>query len=379
MVKVLHCADIHLDASFVCGSASKSEMRRNELLSSFLKMMNYIKMNGIDLVLVSGDLFDGENVTRDTLAIIQREFADNKDCRFVIAPGNHDPFTQNGVYAKIEFPSNVYIFSRPTLDCFSFDDINVDVYGYAFTSKELEYNPFKAIKPKSNSKINLLCAHGEIISSGIGSSCPITLNDIRESGFDYIALGHIHLGHDTPEKLNDTFYAYSGCLEGRDFGECGKKGVFYCEFEKDRCELTKAEFKKLYFSKRRYETEKINVFGAKNMSDVLNAVRERITEKGYTRDVLLRVVLEGEVSPELVVSQAAFASIEEQLFYLEIQNNTIPRVSIEALENDPTIRGAFYEKLKPMLMSDDENEKALAYSALKYGLSALSGNNVVDY
>ncbi|MBQ7968957.1 MAG: DNA repair exonuclease [Clostridia bacterium] len=378
MVKVLHCADVHLDAPFVCGSASKSELRRNELLASFSKMMNYVKMNGIDLVLISGDLFESENVTRDTAALVQREFADNPRCRFVISPGNHDPYTSESVYAKLEFPKNVYIFKDTSVSCFSFEDINVDVYGYAFTSKELSYNPFKNVRPRSNSKINLLCAHGDLNASG-SVSCPISVDDIRESGFDYVALGHIHLGHEIPEKANDTFYAYSGCLEGRDFGECGIKGAFYWEFEKDRCELTKAEYKKLRFCKRRYEIEKINVFGAKNMSDILPRVKACIEEKGYNRDTLLRVVLEGDVSPELVISNSAFSMLEDMVFYLEIKNKTRPFLNIESLENDPTIRGAFYEKLKPLLESEDENERALAYASLKYGLSALSGNNVVDY
>ncbi len=377
MVKVLHCADLHLDAPFVCGDARKSELRRSELLGSFSNMMNYVKMNGIDIVLISGDLFESENVTRDTVALVQREFAENPLCKFVISPGNHDPYTENGVYGRVEWPSNVYIFKNTSVTHFSFDELNTDVYGYAFTSKELEYNPFANIRPNSNSRINLLCAHGEITSSKQGS-CPISVEDIRKSGFDYIALGHIHVGFDVVEKADDTYYAYSGCLEGRDFGECGIKGAFVCEFEKDRCEL-KADFKKVRFCKRHYEIEKINVFGAKNMSDILPEVKRVVEEKQYNRDTLLRVIFEGDISPELVISDASFSSVSEQLFHFEIVNNTRPFLDIESLESDPTIRGAFYEKLKPMLESEDENERNLAYSALKYGLSALGGNNVVDF
>ena len=379
MVKVLHTADIHLDAAFVGGSAAKSEMRRIELLSSFSNLMNYVKLNGIDLVLIAGDLFDCENVTRDTVSMLIKEFSDNPRCRFVISPGNHDPYTINGVYGKIQFPSNVYIFKKKSVERISFEDLNVDVYGYAFTSKELDHNPFSNVRPFSNSRINLLCAHGEINSSGKGNSCPITLHDIGNSGFDYAALGHIHMGSEEILSENGTFYAYSGCLEGRDFGECGMKGAIYCEFEKDRCELVKSEFKRVRFCKRHYEIENINVFGAESMSDILSALKTRIEEKGYNRDTLLRVVFEGDVSPELVISNTYFASVEEKLFYLEIQNRTRPFLNLSALENDPTIRGAFYEKLKPLLESEDENERRVAYSALKYGLSALGGNNVVDY
>ncbi len=376
MVKVLHCADLHLDAPFVCGDIRKSELRRSELLSSFLSMMNFVKLNGIDIVVISGDLFESENVTRDTVAMLQREFADNPMCRFVISPGNHDPYISDGVYGKVKFPSNVYIFKNTSVSCFSFDDLNVDVYGYAFVTPTLDYNPFKGVKPNLNSRINILCAHGELTSSGHGK-CPISIEEIRDTGFDYVALGHIHAGSDI-EKVDDTYYAYSGCLEGRDFGECGYKGAILCEFEKDRCEL-KANFKKLRFGKRHYEIERVNISGAQNISDILPRVKDVLNEKNYNRDALVRVVLEGDVSPELVISKGAFTSVEEQLFYLEIVNKTRPFYDIESLGNDPTIRGAFYEELKPLLESDNEREKQIAYSALKYGLSALGGNNVIDF
>lgn len=376
MVKVLHCADLHLDAPFVCGDVKKSELRRSELLSTFSSMMNYVKLNSIDIVVISGDLFESGNVSRDTAALVQREFNDNPNCRFVISPGNHDPFTEDSVYNKLIFPSNVYIFKSPSVTCFSFEDLNVDVYGYAFVSRDLMYNPFKGVTPKLPSRINILCAHGEITSSD-SDNCPINESDIKESGFDYVALGHIHAGSDI-EKLNDTFYAYSGCLEGRDFGECGYKGAILCELEKDRCEL-KSGFKRLKFCKRHYEVERVNVTGAENIADVMDSVKKLMNDREYGRDTLLRIVLEGDVAPELVISKTAFSAIEEQLFYLEIVNKTRPFYDISELESDPTIRGAFYGELKKYLTSNDEDERALAEAALKYGLSALGGSNVVDF
>jgi len=370
MVKILHCADIHLDTAFVSGDVRKSEIRRSELFSTFSSMMNYVKLNGIDLVLISGDLFESENVSRDTAALLQKEFSDNPSCKFVISPGNHDPYTDSSVYSKIKFPSNVYIFSSSAVSRFSFEDLNVDVYGYAFTSPQLSYNPFKGQKPVVNSKINILCAHGDLYSRK-SDNCPITTDEIRETGFDYVALGHIHAGGEI-KKVDDTYYAYSGCLEGRDFGECGYKGAIVCELEKENYEL-KASFKKLRFSKRRYEVETVNVTGAQNISDIVPRVKQLIAEKEYGRDTMLRIILEGEISPELVISEASFGGIGELLFWLEVVNKTTPMYDISKLENDPTIRGAFYEELKPLLESENEEERETAFAALKYGLSALSG------
>ncbi len=376
MVKILHCADIHLDAPFVSGDGIKADLRRNELFATFSSMMNYVKLNGVDIVLITGDLFESSNVTRDTAALLKKEFADNPLCRFVIAPGNHDPYTEESVYSKVDFPSNVYIFKSPEVSCFSFKELNTDVYGYAFVSDEMPVNPFKGVKPENTSRINIMCAHGELNGSASGK-CPIGIEDIRSSEFDYVAMGHIHLGSDVM-KTGDTRYAYAGCLEGRDFGECGQKGAILCSFEKKEDGLS-AEFKKVRFCTRHYEIERLNITGAYNISDVLPKLKDIVKEKGYSRDTLLRVVLEGDVSSELVISKNAFISVEEGLFYLEVINKTTPFYDVERLENDPTVRGAFYGELKELLEGDDEKEREKARLALKYGLSALGGNNVIDF
>lgn len=376
MVKILHCADIHLDAPFVSGDGIKADLRRNELFSTFSSMMNYVKLNGIDIVLITGDLFESCNVTRDTAALLKREFADNPACRFVVAPGNHDPYTADSVYGRVDFPSNVYIFKSPEVSCFSFEELNTDVYGYAFVSDEMPVNPFKGIKPQRGDRINVMCAHGELNGSSV-SKCPIGVDDIRASEFDYVALGHIHLGSEVM-KAGNTRYAYAGCLEGRDFGECGQKGAILCSFEK-KAEGLSADFKRMRFCTRHYEIERVNITGSYNISDVLPKVKELIKEKNYSRDTLLRVVLEGDVSSELVISKSSFVSVEDGLFYLEVINKTTPFFDVDRLESDPTVRGAFYEELKPLLDSDDEKEREKARLALKYGLSALGGNNVIDF
>ena len=153
MIKVLHCADIHLDTPFNCPDKQKSETRRAELRGTFTSMMLYAKTNKIDIMLIAGDLFDMEFVTRETVALVLREFAANPYCRFVISPGNHDPYGEDRVYAKTDFPENVYIFENSQLCYFSFDDVgpdhdSVDVYGYAFTSPTMKFNPFAMKNPK---------------------------------------------------------------------------------------------------------------------------------------------------------------------------------------------------------------------------------------
>ena len=57
----------------------------------------------------------------------------------------------------------------------------------------------------------------------------------------------------------------------------------------------------------------------------------------------------------------------------------MPLLDYEELKNDISIRGAFFRELLPMLESENEEERRTAADALKYGLAALDGNDVVDF
>ena len=89
-LRFLHCGDIHLDTPFVGLSAEKSEERRRMLRASFVKMMQYVRETNINIVLMSGDVFDIEYATNTTAEVLIREFKNSPETEFIIAPGKHD-------------------------------------------------------------------------------------------------------------------------------------------------------------------------------------------------------------------------------------------------------------------------------------------------
>ncbi|MBR6644630.1 MAG: DNA repair exonuclease [Clostridia bacterium] len=368
MIKILHCADIHLDSPFSLSDVKKANTRRALQRGTFTSIMLYARTEKVDIMLLPGDIFDTEYVTRDTASLLVKEFEQASGCRFVIAPGNHDPFSENSPYAKLKFPPNVYIFNSPSLTKFSFDDINTDVYGFAFTCDSMAVNPFAGQKPADSSRINILCCHGDITPGS--HTCPISVSDIENSGFDYVALGHIHNSTGV-QKAGDTFYAYSGCPEGRGFDECGKKSVILAIFAKDDGQF-RGEFAAKQMSKRRYEKITADVSGAQTMHDVTEKVNEAVREGRFDADTTLRVTLTGDVSPSLIISTKALEESASGLYYIEVIDKTRPCPEISDLEGDPTIRGAFYGELKEKLQSSDENERRAAERALRLGLAALS-------
>ena len=138
MVKVFHCADIHLDSPFSLYSPREAEKRRTELRAAFTSALMYAREKKADIFIISGDLFDSEYVTRDTRELLVREFAKCGDMKIFISPGNHDPFVEGGLYSAA-FPENVKIFTSEKLSSFYFSKNNVCIHGYAFTSARVMF------------------------------------------------------------------------------------------------------------------------------------------------------------------------------------------------------------------------------------------------
>ncbi len=374
MIKVLHCADLHLDSPLTALDISRSETRRMELRAAFTSLTLSAKMNKADFLLISGDLFDGAYVSRETVALLCHEFAAIPDCNVVIAPGNHDPYTQTSYYNRADFPENVYIFDSPELSCFDFPDKNTTVYGWAFTSSHMSECPLEGFAVEDNSRINLLVAHGDFDVSE-SQYCPIPRDVLAECGFDYAALGHIHT-HNGVEKVGNGYAAYSGCLEGRGFDECGIKGALLVVIEKDDELSLAAKFAR--FCKRCYAVETCDVSGAETNADLLDKLRELVAMKHYGDDTALRVRLVGNVSGELKPSAAFLSEQFGHMFILEIVDETLPLDNSDKLADDPTLRGEYYRSLKDQLASLNEDEREIALMALRYGLAALSGEDITD-
>ena len=63
-MKMIHCADLHLDSRMESGlPPEKARERRMELLHTFTKMVDMAAEDGVEAILLCGDLFDAGQVT----------------------------------------------------------------------------------------------------------------------------------------------------------------------------------------------------------------------------------------------------------------------------------------------------------------------------
>lgn len=353
MLKIIHGADFHLDSPFSGLSPDQAAQRRGEQRELLDALARLAAEKQADLVLLSGDLLDGERVYRETAQALARALG-AVPCPVFISPGNHDFYSPRSVYATLDWPDNVHIFRSSDLERVDLPQLNCAVYGRAFTESHQAESPLAGFRAEDEGKINLMCVHGDAApNSPYGPVAPM---DISASGLDYLALGHIHQCSSLQREGN-TFWAYPGCPEGRGFDELGEKGVLYLEVEKD---TVTAQF--IPLGQRRYEILTVDISEADSpMSAILAAL-----PPDTGRDIY-RLILTGEgAAPDL---RALEQTLAPRFYGLTLEDRTrLPQDLWQRREED-TLTGLF---LQTMYDKCRENpDEPLYQLAARFGLAAL--------
>lgn len=372
-MRILHTGDMHLDSAFSAFAQKEAEEYRElgrELLKNVFECAKHEKCQ---MILVAGDLFDGKFVSNDTRALFV-SLVKNANIPVVIAPGNHDPYSDNSFYASVqkEGLENLYIFNAPELQVFEFDDLRTRVYGYAFTSPVLNENPLLSSKfPEDNGYLKIFCGHADM-ASPISRYAPISLTELARFGFAYSALGHIHNREEKEDALGRV--RYCGFAEGRSFDELGEGGVFVVDVDEESIDA-----RRIVLSSRAFFAEDFCV--PSNTEGLLARICEFIKAKQYPSGAYLRLTLTGTADTQTVKdikkSQKTICN-DTELEYIEIEDATLPIYDGKYLEKDVTVRGEVYRTLLPKLTSADNEERKKAVLALKIALAAIDGNSVFD-
>ena len=209
-MKILHAADLHLDSPFGGLPPERARERRRESRELADRLAELAASEGAELVLLSGDLFDGERVYPETLERLKSALA-RMACPVFIAPGNHDPYTARSPYQTGPWPENVYIFRRSALTAVALPELGCVVHGAAFTGGERTDQVLADFTAPEDGLLHILCLHGDVFSKDSVYG-PITRPQIARSGADYLALGHVHQCSGI-QRQGDTPWAYPGCPE----------------------------------------------------------------------------------------------------------------------------------------------------------------------
>ena len=190
--------------------------------------------------------------------------------------------------------------------------------------------------------------------------CPVTEEELSQSGMRYAALGHIHLGSGL-RRAGSCFYAWPGCPEGRGFDECGEKGILQIDIDG---ETVKAGF--IPTAARRYEKLRVEP-GA----DALAAIRAALPRD--TADDVYKIILTGEsfAAPDLAYLRQA---LERDFFALTFSDETVPPRDLWRRAGEDSLAGRFLRRMQRRIeTAETEEEKKMLLRAVRCGIAALEG------
>jgi len=206
---VVHTSDVHLDTR---DGDKAADGFRSRAERAFAGVVDVTLAEGADLFLIAGDLFDNNRVDDSNIEFVYRQF-ERLRCPVVMLPGNHDVHDRESVWNRFDFDEageHVHGLMSHAGDCVVLSDIGTRVWGRAMAEHAPENYPLVGAPDRHEAHWNIGMAHGQVCERRVGQgSSPITRDEIRESGFDYLALGHIHVWADHSEGDTVAFYCGS--------------------------------------------------------------------------------------------------------------------------------------------------------------------------
>ena len=217
-------ADCHLSDDFSFDNSNGDKIRTFNK-KSFYTILDQNK--NVDFLMISGDLYERNYFTlSDFYDLFDKIEEFGKDI-FYIA-GNHDYLDSKNMAILKNKPNNFYIF--PTDDWQYFEFGNTRIYGRSYDDRLINYE-FDYDISLDKDYFNILLAHGDINTEN-SSYLNMDIGRLKQMGFDYVGLGHIH----KRENFGDNIY-YAGSIEPHDFSDIYDYGyILYedgCIFEKN--------------------------------------------------------------------------------------------------------------------------------------------------
>lgn len=345
-MKILHTADWHLDAPL----QGHGEQLRRALAEVPKQILEIVRQESCDLVLLAGDLFDGAYTPHayQNLYQVLKEMA----VPVFIAPGNHDFCAPDSPWIKESWPENVHIFRSPSIESIGIPELNCRVYGAGFEAMDCAAL-LENFRADCDEKYALGVFHGDP-TQVTSPYNPITKAQTQGSNLDYLALGHIHKADSF--VAGKTLCAWPGCVMGRGYDEQGEKGVYIVTLE----ESAAVQFRPLdvpQFYDLQAEPARL--------ADILPPVGN---ENYY------RITLVGSCEkPDLAKLQEEFSQFPN----LVLRDGTTRPVDVWGSLGEDSFEGVYFGILKQAMENADETEKQEILLSAEISRQLLEGQEVV--
>jgi DNA repair exonuclease SbcCD nuclease subunit len=238
----------------------------------------------VGLVLLAGDIFDGDWPHYGTGVHFVKEMGRLREAGIwvVAISGNHD--AESRLTKSLRLPDNVRMLSTRRPETVLFEDLGIAVHGQGYAMPAVYENLAATYPAPLPGLINIGLLHTSADGRpGHERYAPCSVEGLREHGYDYWALGHIHQREVLSQNPPIVF---AGNLQGRGLRETGPKGATLMAFRDDGSVVHEPRV----LDRVRWEHLKVDAQGCAHRDDVVDrAVAELRPRVRAVDDRLLAV------------------------------------------------------------------------------------------
>ncbi|MGM0662342.1 MAG: metallophosphoesterase family protein, partial [Pseudomonadota bacterium] len=245
--KILHTADIHLDAplrSLALRDESLREAVHAATRAALVRIVDVALSERVAALLIAGDLFDGKARSARTAAFLTAQFDRLRAAEINVfyIKGNHD--AENPITGALDLPNNVHVFDARGGKVQLADDLWI--HGVSFADRHAPESLLPRFPAPVPAAVNIAMLHTSLAgAAGHDTYSPCTVADLAVMGFDYWALGHVHKRQVHSEV---PWVVMPGMPQGRDIGEAGAKSATLLTVSEGRIEVAEVPTSAVVFT-----------------------------------------------------------------------------------------------------------------------------------
>ena len=292
--RFVHTADLHLDSplkSLGFRDPALAETVGVATRTALTRIVDLCLAEAVDALIVAGDLYDGAQVSMKTARFLAQELQrlDAAGIRTFVIRGNHDAMSR--ITRELVLPPSVTVFgAKPSTVRFDLRGDTVAVHGLSFAQPQAPESLLPRYPAPLAGAINIGLMHTSLNGSPTHDVyAPCAVADLDAAGYDYWALGHIHV---RAVHQGRASVVMPGIPQGRDIGEAGAKSVTLAEVSTSGVRLEARSVAAV-----RFDRAVVDVAGLSDWPALVDAVTGALHghrgRDGGADHLVLRLVLTG--------------------------------------------------------------------------------------
>ncbi|MBD3291578.1 MAG: hypothetical protein GF393_01530 [Armatimonadia bacterium] len=367
IVKLMHTADVHLDALNRSLGDRAAELRARTW-EAWERALDLAIDREVDLLIVAGDLFDTDTPPRATIdrALRGVDRIAGASIDVALLPGTHDCWRDAGLWSSPRMralPENVHLLAAREPITVPLPHLDAAIHGCAHRCGARDQRPLCDLRADPDAAINIAVAHASLDRGDVEDSALFSSDEVAATGMDYVALGHWHSWQDM--SAGEATAVLPGSIEVPGFGVWETGSVALVTLGDGPAGVERVEVGSM-----RSRELAIDAGDLRGTEDLIARIEEQADP-----DLLLAVELTGLAPPGVMPDiESALERLEGAFFALRIRDASRPAVTDltdEHLDDRLTL-GRFVELARERIEgAADEHQRDVAERALQIGVSML--------